>query len=158
MTEPVRVRPPGRGVIIGCLCGWTLVQGAILGVVIQVVASVAPSRRDGVLLALLVIAAAAVAVPVLWAFAAVRRGIELRPDGIVVRRALSSAVLPWGQIAAIDVRGGHGVRSVVVRMTNGRTRRLPAPAETLVLKDPQFDATLQAIRQWWGNSRSATAS
>jgi hypothetical protein len=88
-------------------------------------------------------------VPVCWSFLAVRRGIELRPDGITVRRALSTTVVPWHQIAEIDVIRVMGVRRVDLRMRNGRVRHLPAPVETMVFKDPEFEAAAQMITQWW---------
>jgi hypothetical protein len=152
MTQPlmpVRVRPPRLGVFVGCLSVWTLVQGVILGLVFRAVMDTPSNHRSGPLAVVVLIFVLAAALPVCWSVAAVRRGIELRPEGIVVRRALSGVLLPWDQIAEIAVKGGHGVRSVVVQMTNGRTHRLPAPAESLVLKDREFDAAVHAIRQWW---------
>ena len=77
-----------------------------------------------------------------------RFGSTLTPQGIVVR-GLSTQYVPWQQIARIDTYNVMGGRGVVLRLATGGNKRLRAPMSAPLQRDPDFDAKLATIQQWW---------
>lgn len=80
------------------------------------------------------------------------RGLELRDDGFVVRRNLVRRV-PWQDV--MNVRAGSVLftKIVVFETVRGMVRSW-APAASPLAPDPDFDAKLAYIRQWWWSARS----
>lgn len=80
------------------------------------------------------------------------RGMELTPEGVVLRRNRTKQV-PWNDV--LDVRPGSMLwaRLVVFDTPSGPVRSW-APMTSPLLRDPDFDAKLTYVRQWWWASRS----
>jgi hypothetical protein len=80
------------------------------------------------------------------------RGMELTPEGVVLRRNRTRTV-PWSDV--LDVRPGSMLwtRLVVFDTPNGPVRSW-APTTSPLLRDPDFDAKLHYVRQWWWASRA----
>lgn len=79
------------------------------------------------------------------------RGMELTPEGVVLRRNRSRTVL-WNDV--LDVRPGSMLwtRLVVFDTPTGPVRSW-APMTSPLLRDRDFDAKLTYVRQWWWASR-----
>jgi hypothetical protein len=79
------------------------------------------------------------------------RGMELTPDGVVLRRNRTK-VLPWSDV--LDVRAGSllWTRLVVFDTTLGPVRSW-APVTSPLLRDRHFDDKMTYVRQWWWASR-----
>ena len=80
------------------------------------------------------------------------RGMELTPEGVVLRRNRTKTV-PWSDV--VDVRPGSMLwtRLVVFDTPNGPVRSW-APMTSPLLRDRDFDAKLTYVRQWWWASRA----
>lgn len=82
------------------------------------------------------------------------RGMELTPEGVVLRRNRTTR-LPWSDV--LDVRPGSLLWSrLVVFETPAGPVRSWAPMTSPVLRDRDFDAKLAYVRQWWWTSRTRT--
>jgi hypothetical protein len=82
------------------------------------------------------------------------RGLELTPDGAVVRRNAKRFVA-WADVT--NVRAGSVLltRVVVLETVRGRVRSW-APASSPLAPDPDFDAKLAYVREWWWTARAHT--
>lgn len=83
------------------------------------------------------------------------RGVELTPDGAVVRRNTKRFV-PWSEVT--DVRPGTLLltRLVVLDTVRGPVRCW-APVAGPLAPDRDFESKLAYIRQWWWSGRPQAA-
>ncbi len=81
-----------------------------------------------------------------------RTGAAVRDDARVVRLAARTQAVPWADIEKIDVTQ-QGSRKVVLVETAERLFRLPAPYDSRVLADPDFERKARAIADRWRAKR-----
>ncbi|MFD7133308.1 hypothetical protein [Streptomyces sp. NPDC059894] len=80
-------------------------------------------------------------------------GVILTPDALVavgVRRRR----IAWAHIQRLEVRRSLGWRQVIVWTADGRGTTLRAPASP---GDPDFEAKVRTLVEWWEARRSAPA-
>lgn len=65
-------------------------------------------------------------VPLVLFVYAVRTGVDVSPEWIRVRSAITNRSLPWSQVAGFDTEG----RRVAAKLTDGNAVRLPAVLPT----------------------------
>ncbi len=81
-----------------------------------------------------------------------RAGLDLQPEGAVVRGLVGRVVVPWSEIRTIEV-GQQGARRIVVIETEARLYRPIAPATSKGMPDPDFEAKARAIADYWRTHR-----
>jgi hypothetical protein len=72
----------------------------------------------------------------------------LRPDGIELR-GLTRQRVEWQRIQGIETSNVLGTTTVKLRLVGGGSKRLRAPVRGFGQPDPEFDAKLATIHQWW---------
>jgi hypothetical protein len=71
----------------------------------------------------------------------------LRQDGVVLN-TFRRRLVPWGEIASIDVTGAGSSRVVRLSVHHGPPVRLVAPKDTATQRDAEFDAKLAQLRAY----------
>jgi hypothetical protein len=71
--------------------------------------------------------------------------VELYDDCLVLRGGRRRDI-PWRDVIGLEVRKTAGVRTVVIRVSDGRRIPLRAPMSLL---DRRFDAKAQILMDWW---------
>lgn len=79
------------------------------------------------------------------------RGLELGPDGAVVRRN-TKRLVPWSDVTHVRTGSVLLTKVVVLETVRGNVRSW-APVTSPLAPDRDFDAKLAYIRQWWWNAR-----
>ncbi|MDI2129372.1 hypothetical protein [Yinghuangia seranimata] len=72
----------------------------------------------------------------------------LTPWGLVAK-GFTQQSWAWGEIAMVEGKGLLGGRYVRLTLTSGKRKRIRVPISALGQRDPEFDAKLAAIWQWW---------
>ncbi|MFJ4619510.1 hypothetical protein [Streptomyces sp. NPDC088812] len=79
--------------------------------------------------------------------------VTLTPDALVVV-GLRRRRIPWAHILRLEVRRSLGVRQVIVWTVDGRGTTLQAPTSP---GDPEFEAKVRTLVEWWEVRRSVPA-
>ncbi|MFF3503148.1 hypothetical protein [Streptomyces sp. NPDC003247] len=82
-----------------------------------------------------------------------RDGVILTPDALVVA-GLRRRRIAWAHIQRLEVRRSLGWRQVIVWTVDGRGTTLRAPASP---GDPDFEAKVRTLVEWWETRRSTPA-
>jgi hypothetical protein len=83
----------------------------------------------------------------------VRAGVELSEVGVNVHRLVGAKRIPWSDVADIRTGGNAGGRQASLLLRDGRSLKLPAPAEWWPAKDDEFDAKMVLLTDWWLKQR-----
>lgn len=79
----------------------------------------------------------------------------LAPHGITVK-GLTTQRFAWGEIAAVEAKSLLGGRHVRLTLVSGRKVRMRVPISAPLQRDPEFDAKVATIWQWWQAGIAAT--
>jgi len=86
-------------------------------------------------------------VMVLYYFQFARFGLTLSPQGLTMN-GWQTQTYPWSQIQSIEKQKWWFQDRVLIRFTDGTSRRSWAPLHYFSMPDPEFDLKLQGLQQW----------
>jgi hypothetical protein len=80
--------------------------------------------------------------------------VQLRPEGVLVRRRFGSPrLLPWYEIGSIEVHPPKWFGQIVYLHGAFGQIELPAPYRDRIIHNPNFDAEIGALFAWWEHYR-----
>jgi hypothetical protein len=82
-------------------------------------------------------------------------GATLTPGGVLVH-SIRRRTVAWPDLAAIRIERMTGTRTPVLYELNGRRTRLRMPATGPLFRDPDFDAKVQLIHDYWSRYSGGT--
>jgi hypothetical protein len=111
---------------------------AVSGLVLLFQAATYPAGWSPVRLVLGLVGLGLVLVGALLLLVLVRTRTRLVPEGIEIRQ-IGAEVLPWTEIASVQLDPNRANRTITVSLHDGRARTLPTPTQA---KRPPSDPTL----------------
>jgi hypothetical protein len=84
-------------------------------------------------------------------------GVELTPQALVMN-GLTRRAIPWSEIEAFEIARAWGATVLRPRLADGSRPRLRAPVTGGPLRDPEFDAKVVRIEEYWEQHTAGRAS